>query len=148
MAINKFTATLNREGSTGSVRGKIPATLVSAMGGDDGDVIEFEVNGKTLVGGRIIRGKEAQKLRAAGRQTFTSPAAKPVKAQPKVSAKAPAKKGNGKVVGKISLAKPASKAPAKAKARPVKANKNKTAVKITAPKRPVTKGKGKVVFSI
>lgn len=135
--IETYTANLSREGSTGSVRGKIPATLISAMGGDDGDVFEFQVNGKTLVGGRIITGKEARDLRKQGRQNFgpvvaSKPAAvKP--AVPKVSAKS-AKRPVVKQTPVARVKKPAVKVQTPA----VKSSKNKTSVAIS---KPATKGR-------
>lgn len=145
--IETYTANLSREGSTGSVRGKIPATLISAMGGDDGDVFEFQVNGKTLVGGRIITGKEARSLRAQGRQNFGS-AAPVAKAQPvKAPVKAPAK-ANGKVVGKVALPVAKGKAVSKPSAKPAKANKNKTSVAIKSGKGQGKAGRVKPRFSL
>ena len=55
----KFHATINAEGPSATLRGKIPSGLINALGGAQGDMIEFEVeqNGKhtTLIGGRIVR---------------------------------------------------------------------------------------------
>jgi hypothetical protein len=149
--IESFTANLSREGSTGSVRGKIPATLISAMGGDDGDVIEFQINGKTLVGGRIISGKEARAIRSEGRHNFGQ--------VPSVAAKAPAKakavpkkvavaKPSGRVVAKPTLQKAVKKA-APARAVPAaKGSKNRTSVTITKPPVKGQGGKVKPRFSI
>lgn len=136
--IETFTANLTKEGSTGSVRGKVPATLISAMGGGDGDVIEFQLNGKTLVGGRIITGKEARSLRSQGRQNFGSaaPVAK------KTAVAAPKAKANGRAVAKPVVAAPKAKAKAKVAPVAVKPSKNKTSVAVG---KATAKGQGKKV---
>lgn len=137
---NKFTATLNEEGSTGSTRGKIPATMINQMGGADGDVIEFEVQGKYIVGGRIIKGKEAQKLRST-RQMFSGGSAKP-----KAKAEKPAKKAKKgkKQVQLATKAKPAKKAKKQVKSKAQgngKVSKRKTSVQYSKSTKKAKKGK-------
>lgn len=151
MKVQKFTATLNKEGSTGSIRGKIPASLVNALGGQDGDVMEFETNGRTIVGGRIITGKEAKALRSAGRTTFASAVQAPAKAKsPKVKQAVKKAAGNGKGRSVVSLPVPKAKAkaPVKAKAAPAKSNKRKTSVKITPPASKAKKPQSRPRFSL
>jgi len=63
MATVKFHATINEEGASNTKRGKIPSGLINALGGKKGDMIEFEVTGKVMTGGRIIRGREAEAAR-------------------------------------------------------------------------------------
>lgn len=140
--IETFTANLTREGSTGSVRGKVPATLISAMGGNDGDVIEFQLNGKTLVGGRIITGKEARGLRSQGRKNFGSSAPAPVAKAKAVAAPASKAKATGKAVAKKAPVAVAKKATAKAAPVAAKSSKNKTSVAVGKAK---SKGQGKRV---
>lgn len=134
MGIEKFTATINREGSTGSVRGKIPASLISAIGAKEGDVVEFHVNRGTLVGGHVMTGKEARQFRAQGRQSFGGSA-------PKSSGNGKAKK---KVVGKAASSEKAQKSGKKAG----KSSKNKTSVKVSKSKVKGKKGRVKPRFSL
>jgi antitoxin component of MazEF toxin-antitoxin module len=107
MAIQTFTASLSVEKS-GSIRGKIPAQLVTALGASSGDVLEFQVNGKVLVGGRVLKGKDADKARQSrpvfGRERTGTAVKKPAKAQGSV-VNPPS---NGKAV---SLPKPLLKKP-------------------------------------
>ena len=138
--IQRFTANLSMEGSTGSVRGKIPATLVSALGGGDGDVMEFEVNGKSIVGGGIITGREAQKIRASRQDFGRAPRTQAVPVPKK-------KSGNGagkKVVGKV--------APPKAKGKIAipqpKTNKRKTVVAMKPKQKAGRTGKVKPRFHL
>lgn len=153
MAIQTFTANLSKEGSTGSTRGKIPATLISAMGGEDGDVMEFQVNGKTLVGGRIIRGKEAQRLRAS-RQNFgqAAPSAPRKKVAPKITVAAPKPKANGgsakKVVVTAPVRKTQAKAPVKVAPPAAKSSNRKTSVKVAPPAAKGGKAKAKPRFTL
>jgi hypothetical protein len=93
---NKYHATIGAEGANEILRGKIPSPLIQQMGGNKGDMIEFEVTGKMITGGRVIRGRDADRIRAnraaapVGKQN-TSKTVKKVapakKAQPKVTAK-------------------------------------------------------------
>lgn len=118
-----FLATIQREGSAGSVRGKIPAGLVKAIGAKEGDVVEFSVHGTTLVGAQVLTGKDARmavKEKAAERPAPRS-TAKPVakgkvgKSTPKASAPVVSRKAGKKV-------KPA-----------VKGSKRRTEVEYEAP---------------
>jgi hypothetical protein len=59
----KFLATVNKEGEHGSVRGKIPAGLVAALGVKAGGAIEFIVSGDRLVGADVLTPKEAKQAR-------------------------------------------------------------------------------------
>lgn len=70
MAKNKLTflANIKREGEAGSIRGKIPAGLIKAIGAKEGQGIEFLVHGTTLVGATVLSSKEfkaAQKVKDA-----------------------------------------------------------------------------------
>lgn len=66
MIENTFHAAINEEGPSRVLRGKIPAGLLKQMGASKGDYLELEVSGKFLTGGRIVRGKEADKIRSTG----------------------------------------------------------------------------------
>lgn len=96
---------IKREGENGSVRAKIPAGLIKQLGGDDGDVIQFELHRDTLVGASILTGKEAKQalkereaeLKEAAKSK--KPAAKKV-ATPTKSAKPAKSKGKSEKVSK------------------------------------------------
>lgn len=130
-----FLAMIAREGSAGSVRGKIPAGLVKAINAQEGDGVQFEVHGTTLVGAKVLRGKE---LRMAVKEKANE--------RKEAAASAPVKKAPAKVVKptpKATPAPPARKAKSVAKA-PVKPSNRKTEVEYEAPrklKKPTPSGK-------
>ena len=122
-----FLAGIAREGSSGSVRGKIPAGLIKAINAQEGQGIEFMVHGTTLVGAKVLTAKElriAQKEKAAEAPEPKAKATKPkTVGKPTVKASAPAK-----VIKGGKKPKPA-----------VKPSKRRTEVEYEAPK--VKKGK-------
>ena len=139
-----FRAAINEEGPSKTKRGKIPAGLINMLGGEKGDFLELEVSGKFITGGRIVRGKEAQKIWDSGENLTQSRVAKPSKSK---AAKAVAKKAvpEKKVVKKtarptkkatpVKKTKPvAPKAPAKPVKKAAKPTKRKTSVAYEKPK--------------
>lgn len=148
MAIQKFTSNLTMEGSTGSVRGKVPASLIRAMGGGHGDVIEFEVNGKHLVGGRIISGKEAQRIRSVrqdfGRAEAAPRAAVPAKSKAVAKSNGKGQKAKSQSLGKFVLAPPVPKA----KSKVAKPSKQKTKVLMKPVAKKAQKGAKKMRFAL
>jgi hypothetical protein len=133
MAIERHYATVSEEGQTGIIRGKFPTNLVRVLKANSGDVIMIETQGKTIVGGHVLSGKEADRVRrerAAETPARRTPADKPKKTQGKTKTK----------VAPKSKVKQTS-APAKTK---VKGNKRKTRVDYDEPtkmRRPKTKKK-------
>lgn len=131
MGIQKFTSTINKEGSTGSVRGKIPASLIAEIGAKEGDVVEFHVNKGTIVGAHVMTGKEARQFRAQGR-----------------AGSAPKSSGNGKVKKKVVGKSASSEKAQKAGKKSSKSSKNKTSVKVSKSKVKGKKGRVEPRFSL
>lgn len=114
-AIEKFHATVSEEAS-GVIRGKIPAGLTKALRAESGSVIEFEVQGRLIIGGKVLNSKEAARYKA---ERAPAPAPKP-KAVAAKKKKAP-------------VEAPAPKAKTKKKAIAPKSNKRKTEVEYEDP---------------
>jgi hypothetical protein len=113
----RFNIPISQEGETGPIRGKIPTSMVNAMGMDDGDVLVLETRGKTVVGGHAATGKEAARYRSEiaprGRTGGGNG-------------------GNGKTghkVGKGGKKKVVAKGQKSGSAKSAKSNKRKTSVK-------------------
>jgi antitoxin component of MazEF toxin-antitoxin module len=100
MAVLTFISVIKREGEAGSIRGKIPAGLVKALNVNEGDGIEFQVRGTTLVGANVLQGKALRlALKEKAAEAPASKSSKPksvAKATPKASTPAPVKKGGKK----------------------------------------------------
>lgn len=119
-----FLAGIAREGTAGSVRGKIPAGLIKAIGAQEGQGIEFMVHGNTLVGAKVLTAKE---FKMAQREKASEAPAK------KVAPKATKPKSVGKSTQKP--AKPVRTATASRTPKKVaKPSKRKTEVEYEAPK--------------
>lgn len=110
-----FSASINEEGASNVKRGKIPSGLINAMGGQKGDMLQFEVTGKFITGGRILKGKAADEARA---QVFQqSRTATPAKPKAQATAKTPAKPTKPtKPAAQVKPQRPS--APAKTPAKP------------------------------
>lgn len=121
-----FIAMISREGSAGSVRGKIPAGLVKQINAKEGNGIQFEVHGNTLVGAKVLAGKE---LRDAIKEKAASAPAKAT-ATPKAKSTAKVVKTTPKASPEAPKAKVRKPAPAVAKP-----SKRKTEVEYEAPKK-------------
>lgn len=128
--IVKHYATVSQEGEDGPIRGKIPTGLGREMGVVSGSVIEFETQGKVIIGGRVLTQKEAARLRGAPAEDTIR---KPRAVAKKVVAEKPVKK------------KKVAPAPVPAKKKPV-ASKRRTTVEYEEPAVPVKKKK-KVSFA-
>jgi hypothetical protein len=123
MATDKFHIPISQEGETGPIRGKIPTSMVNAMGMDDGDVLVLEVRGKTVVGGHAATGKEAHRYRS------------------EMTPRGRTGGGNGKTshkVGKTAKKKVAAKGQKSGSSKTAKSSKRKTSVKYDSD-RPVRK---------
>lgn len=128
MATRTFISVIQREGSSGSVRAKVPAGLVKAINADEGDAIEFQVRGTSLVGASLLTGKAlriALKERAAEAPTPRKTA--PAKVKPQRVGKA-----NGRATAAPVIKRKANPAPVVRKAaKPVR---RKTEVEYEAPR--------------
>lgn len=118
-AIEKFRATVSQEAS-GVVRGKIPAGLTKALRAEDGSVIEFEVQGRLIIGGKVLNSKEAARYKSER-------AAAPVPSKKTAAAVKTVKKKTAPVE------EPAPKTKSKKKVIAQKASKRKTKVEYEEP---------------
>lgn len=135
-----FTATLHGEGPTKStVRGKIPTGLVRLLGGDIGDVIEFEVTGKIITGGRLLKG-DTKKADEAKANAYSQSRGNDI---PKRQTSAPVKKLKKPTVEKAGKIKDRPKRPIKKLKKPVasvaKTVAKKVVKKPAKPQKPVVK---------
>jgi len=128
MAIVKYYATVSQEGETGPIRGKIPTGLVRDLRADSGDMIEFEVQGRMIVGGKVLTEKEANRVRNDRASEVTVVKKTATKAKAKVKASTAPAKTKSKVVEKTKTKTKAKTAPAK-----TKGNKRKTRVDYEEP---------------
>lgn len=147
MAIEKHYATVSQEGEDGPIRGKIPTGLGRALRAESGSMIEFETQGRFIIGGKVLTQKEADRVRSESRAKAPAPA--------KAKAKAPAVKTKSKVKASAPVAKtkrstvptPAPKQKTKQAATTAKSNKRKTAVTYEEPaKKAGTPKKKKISF--
>lgn len=117
----KFYSPLRAE-SKGSIRGKIPTSMIRFMGAEADDVIEMTVTktGKTAVitESKVVKGPAAAKLREASSNAKTAPAATKAPA-----AKAPLKRTTQVAMEKPAATKTLKKATVPAKTAPVVAKK-------------------------
>lgn len=113
MATKTFSATINEEGASAVKRGKIPSGLINALGGEKGNMIQFEVTGKFITGGRILRGREAEAARkSVFQQSRLKPASKPKAPAPAPVAAKPAKPTRPVAVKPVAV-KPVAAKPVK-----------------------------------
>lgn len=103
-----FHATVNEESIHKVKRAKLPSGLIVMLGANKGDVIEFEVTGRQITGGRVLTGKAATEAKAQAlnqsrfvrEQHRPKPAAKQAQGgAKKAGAKKAAKKGGAKKAG-------------------------------------------------
>lgn len=147
MAIEKHYATVSQEGEAGPIRGKIPTGLTRALRCNSGDMIEFETQGRFIIGGKVLTQKEASKIReprevkapAKSKAKVTVPTAK---SKSKVKASVPVAKSK-----KSTVSTPAPKGKVKQTAPAAKTNKRKTKVAYEEPARKTAPGgKKKISF--
>lgn len=145
-----FIAMIAREGSSGSVRGKIPAGLVKAIDAKEGDGVEFQVHGSTLVGAQVLTGRALRD--ALKEKKAEAAAAKPAPAKRKVAPAKTVSKQVGRKVRKVTSeddtpvrAKKVTKKPLPAK----KAVKRRTRVEYEEDEAPrVVKKKGRFAAKV
>ena len=131
--MQKFSCAINEEGPSRVKRAKVPSGLINLLGGEKGDQLEFEVTGKMITGGRILRGRAAE----AARNVVHSQSRPVTSKAPAVKSKAPAVKSKVPAPkGKIPTPKGKIPAPAQPTGR-------KTAVKYETPKIPAKAGSPK-----
>ena len=142
-----FSAAINEEGASRTKRGKIPSGLIEAIGGQQGDRIKFEVQGRRIIGGAVVKSgtREFNELAEAShvqsRATSTAGETKaavapkvPAKAAAKVPAKVPATKTPaGRIPKAISRGGNGAKVPAPTKTAG-KSPARKTVVSYDRPK--------------
>lgn len=96
-----FHCTVNTEGPSNTKRAKIPAGVVAALGALKGQLIEIVTENGQIVGGRVVKGTEARKVkneslysqsRVVAKKTTKTPKKKVTTAKKTVTKKAPAKK--------------------------------------------------------
>ena len=129
MAKQRFYIPVKREGGNGSLRGKLPVSMLTALGVQDLGVLEIEVDlDKQVVSkGRVLDKQEANAYRA----TMTVPAKTK---QPAVKKPAPAKAAAPSKAAKPAATKPAKPTVKAAPTKKVTTSARKTKVNYDTPK--------------
>lgn len=84
--IEFFYTVVKQEGDRGATRGKVSVAMCEALGAGDGDIIEYEVDNGTIVGGHVLTKSEkkdylrehAREAKPAKKEKPTQKKGKPV----------------------------------------------------------------------